>query len=275
MDEQLVMAHGPAAAVEPAAEGGQGAYEQCHGSGTLEEAVREQDRHQHTFLDLAKSHDWASVREALTAEPSLVNVTPGGRWSALHQAALSGNPEAVAMLLRFGADPAARANDGGTLKTAREVAASDEVQLLLAMAERSQAVIPEIAEIQQNTELVEENAELDGRRDGSAVEPAAEGTRGAHEDCHGSGTLLNDVEDLAVLKDAGLFQPMQGRIAPANITPAQPPPQHEMKEEMIPPEVANYDAYDPTMLVRPHTIPATRSWGRSPDITSAMSSWLT
>ena len=127
----------------------------------MEEAVREQDRHQHTFLDLAKSHDWAGAREALTAEPSLVNVTPGGRWSALHQAALSGNPEAVAMLLRFGADPAARANDGGTLKTAREVATSDEVQLLLAMAERSQAVIPEIAEIQQNTELVEENAELD------------------------------------------------------------------------------------------------------------------
>ena len=271
MDEQLVMAHGPAAVVEPAAEGGQGAYEQCHGSGTLEEAVREQDRHQHTFLDLAKSHDWASVREALTAEPSLVNVAPGGRWSALHQAGLSGNPGAVEMLLRFGADPTARANDGGTLKTAREVAASDEVQLLLAMAERSQAVIPEIAEIQQNKELVEENTELDGRRDGSAVESAAEGGRGAHEDCHGSGTLLNDVEDLALLKDAGLFQPMQGRIAPANITPAQPPPQHEMKEEMIPPEVANYDSYDPTMLVRPHTIAATRSWRRSPNITSAMS----
>jgi hypothetical protein len=261
--------------VEPAAEGGQGAYEQCHGSGTLEEAVREQDRHQHTFLDLAKSHDWAGAREALTAEPSLVNVTPGGRWSALHQAGLSGNPGAVAMLLLFGADPTARANDGGTLKTAREVAASNEVQLLLSAAECSQAVIPEITEIKQNRELVEENAELDGRRDGSAVEPAAEGGRGAHEDCHGSGTLLNDVEDLALLKDAGLFQPMQGRIAPANITPAQPPPQHEMKEEMIPPEVANYDSYDPTMLVRPHTIPATRSWRRSPDITSAMSPWLT
>ena len=154
---------------------------------------------------------------------------------------------------------------------AREVAASNEVQLLLSAAERSQAVIPEIAEIQQNRELVEENTELDGRRDGSAVEPAAEGGRGAHEDCHGSGTLLNDVEDLALLKDAGLFQPMQGRIAPANITPAQPPPQHERKEEMIPPEVANYDSYDPTMLVRPHTIAATRSWRPSPKIISAMS----
>ena len=150
MDEQLVMAHGPAAAVEPAAEGGQGAYEQCHGSGTLEEAVREQDRQQHTFLDLAKSHDWASVREALTAEPSLVNVTPGGRWSALHQAGLSGNPGAVAMLLLFGADPTTRANDGGTLKTAREVAASDEVQLLLSAAEQRQAAA---GKTQQEVEL--------------------------------------------------------------------------------------------------------------------------
>ena len=75
---------------------------------------------QHAFLDRAKAFDWAAVKVALIAEPNLVNVTPSDRWSALHQAALSGDAEAVKLLLRFGADLHSRArHEDGTLKTPR------------------------------------------------------------------------------------------------------------------------------------------------------------
>eukprot|EP01043_Picozoa_sp_COSAG02_P106771 COSAG02_NODE_42774_length_381_cov_0.939716_1_plen_81_part_10 len=45
----------------------------------------------HEFLNLAKHFHWDAVEEALRADPSLVNVQPSRRWSALHQAARSNN----------------------------------------------------------------------------------------------------------------------------------------------------------------------------------------
>ena len=82
--------------------------------------MQAQLQQQHAFLDHAKSFDWAAVKAALIADPNLVNVTPSDRWSALHQAALSGDAEAVKLLLRFGADLRSRAtHEDGTLKTPR------------------------------------------------------------------------------------------------------------------------------------------------------------
>lgn len=58
---------------------------------------------QHRFLDAAKISDFKTVREMLEATPTLINVQPAGRWSALHQAAQNGKPAAVKMLLSKGA----------------------------------------------------------------------------------------------------------------------------------------------------------------------------
>merc|ERR1719387_2829153 len=64
---------------------------------------------QHNFLDKAKSNDLKAVRKLLGATPGLVNVQPGGRWSALHQFARAGDAEAVKVLLELGADCNAKA----------------------------------------------------------------------------------------------------------------------------------------------------------------------
>jgi hypothetical protein len=56
---------------------------------------------QHAFLDTAKSRDWACLENELRACAALVNVTPAGRWSALHQAAHADDLAAVQMLLRW------------------------------------------------------------------------------------------------------------------------------------------------------------------------------
>merc|ERR1712070_439108 len=58
---------------------------------------------QHKFLDAAKISDFKTVREMLEETPTLINVQPAGRWSALHQAAHAGKPAAVKMLLGKGA----------------------------------------------------------------------------------------------------------------------------------------------------------------------------
>ena len=83
---------------------------------------------EHAFLDLAKDYDWAAVEQALTAQPELVDVQPRQRWSALHQAASVDDAAAVAMLLRFGADPSVRNAEG---QTPRELTQSEQVTSLL------------------------------------------------------------------------------------------------------------------------------------------------
>ena len=87
---------------------------------------------QHAFLAAAKRHDWASVREALVVDGSLINVTPSGRWSALHQAAHAKALDAVKMLLQHGANPLLRNRDG---KTPSEVTTDVQVQAALKAAE--------------------------------------------------------------------------------------------------------------------------------------------
>lgn len=87
---------------------------------------------QHAFLDLAKKYDWAGVKQALAGHPSLVNVQPGGRWSALHQAARCGSTDAVEMLLASGANPRSENREG---KTPREVASKAEVLQVLKSVE--------------------------------------------------------------------------------------------------------------------------------------------
>ena len=87
---------------------------------------------EHEFLDLAKQFDWDGVREQLRANPSLVNVGPPNRWSALHQAARAGNAQAVLDLLGHGADPFAQTVEG---YTPREVAEDSVVKGLLERAE--------------------------------------------------------------------------------------------------------------------------------------------
>merc|ERR1711998_665195 len=66
------------------------------------------------LLDAAKRYDWDTVQAMLRANPEIVNAQPGGRWSALHQAAHWNDSkckvkgwsasDAVRMLLSYGAD---------------------------------------------------------------------------------------------------------------------------------------------------------------------------
>eukprot|EP01043_Picozoa_sp_COSAG02_P063668 COSAG02_NODE_9087_length_2336_cov_1.527939_2_plen_343_part_00 len=88
----------------------------------------------HEFLNLAKRFDWEAVEEALKAEPSLVNVQPSRRWSALHQAARSNNRDAVAMLLRCKANALAVSAQN---ETPRQLTTSDEIAELLLQAEKA------------------------------------------------------------------------------------------------------------------------------------------
>jgi len=74
---------------------------------------------QHRFLDAAKINDFKTVREMLEETPTLINVQPGGRWSALHQAAAGGKPTAVKMLLSKGGSVTLLTKDK---KTPQEVA---------------------------------------------------------------------------------------------------------------------------------------------------------
>ena len=87
---------------------------------------------QHDFLDQAKEFDWDAVRKALDTSSDLVNVTPSGRWSALHQAALSGSTEAASMLIQRGADPLKLVPDG---RKPSDVADSDAMRKMLLQAE--------------------------------------------------------------------------------------------------------------------------------------------
>jgi len=93
------------------------------------------DSHMHDILDLAKSFQFDDAIMAITALKSrspddikmqLVNMSPAGRWTVLHQAAFAGSTGAVdktealgviARLIEMGADPSVAAGpDGATPK---------------------------------------------------------------------------------------------------------------------------------------------------------------
>lgn len=85
------------------------------------------DEEQHEFLEWAKDYQWDKVKEMLVVSPSLVNVQPAGRWSALHQASDSGDVDAVASLLALRADPELRNNEGLTPKEVTEDHATRQI----------------------------------------------------------------------------------------------------------------------------------------------------
>lgn len=88
---------------------------------------------QHAFLDLAKEFRWEDVKCHIHENPALIGVQPcgrqgGARWSALHQAAYSGNTDAVRFLLERNAPIDAKTDDG---QTPLQVAKNQSVKALL------------------------------------------------------------------------------------------------------------------------------------------------
>jgi hypothetical protein len=83
---------------------------------------------EHLFLDHAKTYDWPELAKILWWDPAMINVTPGGRWSALHQAARAGEITVVEWLLAKKADPKIKNKDN---RTAMDVASSASIANLL------------------------------------------------------------------------------------------------------------------------------------------------
>jgi len=69
---------------------------------------------QHKFLDLARDYKWDEIKRLVNATPQIVNVQPCQRWSALHQAAASGDVDIVKFLLDHGALTDVTTKDGDT-----------------------------------------------------------------------------------------------------------------------------------------------------------------
>ena len=95
---------------------------------------------QHKFLDLAKCYDWIGMANAIEFDSTLVNVQPGGRWSALHQAVNSGEKSVVEWLLCARADVTRQTGDG---RTPLEVCTHADIVDLL-MAARDNRFNPEV-----------------------------------------------------------------------------------------------------------------------------------
>jgi len=83
---------------------------------------------QHAFLDAAKNYQFDKVKNLITDKPSLLNVQPAGRWSALHQAAAAGDAGTVKWLTDHGADLAVTNTAG---QTPADVARTTEIRALL------------------------------------------------------------------------------------------------------------------------------------------------
>merc|ERR1712080_631092 len=85
------------------------------------------EKEQHAFLNLAKTRNFAQIIKLVMENPLYVSVQPGGRWSALHQAAEAGDAVAVEFLVKKGANLDAKTKDG---KTPIDVAQSSVKHLL-------------------------------------------------------------------------------------------------------------------------------------------------
>eukprot|EP00928_Gymnodinium_smaydae_P039238 TRINITY_DN26843_c0_g2_i1.p1 TRINITY_DN26843_c0_g2~~TRINITY_DN26843_c0_g2_i1.p1 ORF type:complete len:541 (+),score=79.38 TRINITY_DN26843_c0_g2_i1:58-1680(+) len=83
---------------------------------------------QHEFLDLARDYSWDALKRKLNANPTLVGVQPAQRWSALHQAAASGDADIVRFLLEKEAPVDAKNKDG---QTPLDVATDESIKTLL------------------------------------------------------------------------------------------------------------------------------------------------
>jgi hypothetical protein len=83
---------------------------------------------EHKFLDLAKGKQWDEVKRILGQNPSVSNVQPLGRWSALHWAAAAGDGYMVSFLMSNAANINAKASCG---RTPIDVATNDTTKKLL------------------------------------------------------------------------------------------------------------------------------------------------
>ena len=90
-------------------------------------------REEHAFLDAAKRFDFERVVEMARRNPALINASPSGRWSALHQAGTAGHVETVRFLLEHGAQTGLAARDG---QRAADVTSHPECLRLLHEASR-------------------------------------------------------------------------------------------------------------------------------------------
>jgi Ankyrin repeats (3 copies) len=100
----------------------------------------EQIQSEHEFLNMAKSYDWIGLSQQLERDPGLINAQPGMRWTALHQAAISGERSVVEWLLCARADVTRQTGDG---RTPLEVCTHADIVDLL-MAARDNRFNPEV-----------------------------------------------------------------------------------------------------------------------------------
>lgn len=86
------------------------------------------------MLDHARDRQWSRVKEALLAQPELINAQPVGRYSALHYAALANDHHMVDWLLARGANPMVRSREH---RLPVNLTTSDKVARMLQRAEDS------------------------------------------------------------------------------------------------------------------------------------------
>jgi len=115
---------------------------------------------QHAFLDKAKEFDLEAVKAMLEELPSLINVQPAGRWSALHQFAEHGDADAVRYLIEKGACLNATNKDG---QTPLDVAQGDAKEVL----EEEQEAVAEEEEAEEEEAEEEEEAPAEEEKKGT------------------------------------------------------------------------------------------------------------
>jgi hypothetical protein len=67
---------------------------------------------EHAFLDAAKNYEFEHVKSLVKSNRRLINVQPGGRWSALHHAAAAGDGSMINWLIARGANLHSQTRDG-------------------------------------------------------------------------------------------------------------------------------------------------------------------
>ena len=67
---------------------------------------------QHAFLNAAKNYEFEHVKSLVKSNRRLINVQPGGRWSALHHAAAAGDGSMINWLIARGANLHSQTRDG-------------------------------------------------------------------------------------------------------------------------------------------------------------------
>jgi len=161
---------------------------------------------QHSFLDLAKSFTWDEVFRLVEQRPTLVNVQPSGRdgtkrWSALHQAAFSGDTTVVQTLLEKGADCEALTNDG---RTPKEVAKGSEVKNLLNVQMTKEVIEAKPTTSEDKAETLESSTKTEAKAEKAEPSPKKRKTAAASGSDFGGINLnffLDKAAETCALKD--------------------------------------------------------------------------